>query len=419
MKISFFNRCYWPDSEATGQLLAELAEFLTEKQHEVNVVVGQPNFVDQHESGSVLNESHRNGVRIHRLAHSQIPKHKKFGRIRSLVSFTLAVRSFLKRNANELVAQSVAPSRRSDAPRGDSIWVCETDPFLLPLVVGPAARSSNVRLIYYLQDIYPDVAVALGVARNSIPIRLLRQRLQWEYERAERIIVLDEDMRTRLARWGLRPERIDIVPNWVDCSLVQPNKIDNSLRKKWEVSAESLLVMHSGNMGMTQRLEVLIRSFQSPDVPENARLFLVGNGAKRPELEIEAKGQKNITFLGYQPKELLGESLSAADLHVVSMDANITGCLAPSKLYGIMASATAVLAVVPRNNAVWKLIRENQLGWCVEPGDSEGIVNAVRSANDIGREGLRAMGERGREFAMKNYDRQVCCELFERKILGR
>ena len=398
--VTFFNRSYWPDSEATGQLLTELAEHLASKNHSVRVVVGLPNHSHIHDAGHEEEITTRNGVEIHRLAHSRIPKHTKIGRLRNLISFTMAVRKWLKND------------QRSGSAAGD-VWVCETDPFFLPLVVGPAARRRGVKLVYYLQDIYPDVVVALNVASESLVTRTLRNRLKREYERSDQIIVLDEDMKARFVGWGLNPNKIAIVPNWMDCNLVQPNKTDNELRQTWGVDDQELVVMHSGNMGMTQRLEVLVDSFASPDIPADTRLFLVGNGSKRHVLESHAAGLLNVTFHDYQPKERLGESLSAADVHVVSMDARIIGCLAPSKLYGILASATPLLAIVPKNNAVWQFVIENQLGWCVEPGDVAGVIKAIQNAKQLGRDKLREMGARGRAIALDRFDRTICCTQFE------
>ncbi|XZE34027.1 glycosyltransferase family 4 protein [Pirellulaceae bacterium SH501] len=417
MTITFFNRCYWPDSEATGQLLTELCEFLASQNLTTRVVVGQPNFADKSETFVASGSQSRNRVEIVRLEHSQLPKGKRFGRIRNLVSFTLAVRSWLR-------SQKIAPPTINDSESHSvrDVWVCETDPFLLPLVVGPAARKANAKLIYYLQDIYPDVAVAVGVTRNHAGIKLLRNQLKKQYEQADAIIVLDEDMKDRLVGWGLPADKFHIVPNWMDCSKVTPIKTANAFRHANQLD-DSFVVMHSGNMGMTQRLDILVDAMKQPDVPNSVRLLLVGNGAKRESLEQQvaqsgALGSgldlaEQVRFFDYQPRESLAESLSAADLHVVSMDEAITGCLAPSKLYGILASGTPILAIVPKGNAVWRFVAEHQLGWCVEPGDQVGIARAIREAAEAPRERLLAMGAAGRDIAEKLFDKNVCCRQFQ------
>ena len=451
-KLVFINRCYWPDSEATGQLLTELCEFLAPR-WDVSAVVGQPNWETEKEAFVRSGLQERNGVKIHRLLHSTRPKGERFARVRNLISFTLAVRRWGKKTGLGDRESGIG----SLAERHNTI-VCETDPFLLPLVVGPLARRTKARVIYYLQDIYPDVAVAVGVAKNHFFIRMLRSRLKQEYMRADAIVVLDEDMRDRLVDWGVPADRLKIVPNWMDCSVVKPIKSNNPFRIEHGVE-DRFVVMHSGNMGMTQRLDVLVDAMKLLDrldvVAAERRLgasgfevenmgqpaasacgsgekqplasalrsgrritlMIVGNGAKREALAVQAQGVANIRFLDYQPRESLSESLSAADLHVVSMDQAITGCLAPSKLYGILASGTAVLAIVPKGNAVWRLVEQEKIGWNVEPGDTAGIAQAIRNAESLDRSQLQAMGNRGRVLAETLFDKRICCEAFER-VLG-
>lgn len=404
LSIVFLNRCYWPDSEATGQLLTELCEFLAPR-WDVSAVVGQPNWDTEKEGFVRSGTQERNGVQIHRLLHSKLPKGQRFARIRNLISFTLAVRKWGKQ-----FAQQVRSKQFASTP----MLVCETDPFLLPLVVGPLARKTKSRVVYYLQDIYPDVAVAVGVAKNNFFIRTLRARLKREYLKADAIVVLDEDMKDRLVGWGLPAEQMKIVPNWMDCSVVKPIKTNNPFRVEHRVD-DRFVVMHSGNMGMTQRLDVLVDAMKL--MPESsATLMLVGNGAKRASLEERASGLANVKFLDYQSREKLSESLSAADLHVVSMDQAITGCLAPSKLYGILASGTPVLAIVPKENAVWRLVDQEKLGWTVEPGDTVGIAKAIQEAASLDRDELREIGQRGRVLAERLFDKRICCEAFESVI---
>ena len=404
-RIFFFNRCYWPDNQATGQLLTELCEFLAPR-WDVSVVVGQPNWVATTDTFVQTGVQTRNDVDIYRLNHHRSMKGRTLSRIRNFASFTMAVRRWGKTIGTDLLRdQAGSPTLRPTI-------VCETDPFLLPLVVGPMAKRLNARMIYYLQDIYPDVALALEFTRNSLPVRILKSRLRQAYMQADRIIVLDEDMRDRLGGWGIPIERIRIVPNWMDCSKVKPIKQNNGFRIEHDFNGK-FVVMHSGNMGMTQRLDNLVTAMKMPIVPDHSMLSLLGQGSKRSSLEAFAHGQSNVRFMDYQPKEYLATSLSAADLHVVSMDNSITGCMAPSKLYGILASGTPVLAIVPKGNAVWRLVERERLGWTVEPNDCEGIARAIVAASKYDPQALVEMGKRGRALAIKLYDKQICCEAFE------
>lgn len=396
-QVLFMNRCYWPDAEATGQLLSQLCEYLTER-WSVSVVVGQPNFhigsSDYARSGTDL----RKGVRIERLRHLKVNKGRRRYRLLNLASFTWATWRWTRRMAT-----------RPD------VVVCETDPFFLPLVAAPLARRSGARLVVYLQDIYPDIAVALGVVADGLLARRLRGLLLRAYLQADRIVVLSEDMRDRLVDWGLPSNNIQVVPNWIDCDSIRPRKTDNAFRIEHGLD-DRFVVMHSGNMGLTQQLDVLIDAAGRPEIPESFCLAMIGNGAKRPDLAKQAarsSAAERIRFFDYQPRAALATSLSAADLHVVSMDGRITGCLAPSKLYGILASGTPVLAIVPPGSEVWRFVESERIGWTAEPGNTTQIAERIRAAAGTDPSELAAMGQRARQLATEKYDRAICCAAFE------
>jgi colanic acid biosynthesis glycosyl transferase WcaI len=405
--ILFLNRSYWPDSEATGQLLTELCQYLAPR-WDVHVAAGKPNSNPTNERVAPNGASRHHGVTIHRLPHTQFQKRNRWGRLTNLATFTYSVHRWMRRQA----------------PNVD-LLVSETDPFFLPIVAAQWKRRTNKKWIAYLQDIYPDIAEALQQVRNRTIIEQVRKRLRRAYQLADQIIVLSEDMKQRLEGWGIESNRMHIVPNWVDVEAIRPMKQENAFRtsQRWD---ERFVVMHSGNMGLSQQLATLIDATEESSFPSTAIVALVGGGAQRPMLErkIAALDSRPMTgstasrstartiVLDYQPKSMLAESLSAADLHVISMDQNITGCLAPSKLYGILASGTPILAIVPPETEVARLVAKHQLGYVVAPGNPKAIADAIAQAYQA-RDALQAMGQRGRDLAIANYDRIRCCDQFE------
>ena len=312
-RVAFLNRSFWPDVEATGQLLEELTEHLAER-WDVTVVTGQPNRNPGNHEFVKRGVQVRDGVTIDRLGHTQFSKSSKVGRLTNLLSFTNQVRRWGNRNA---------------ANRSPDVIVSETDPFFLPIVSAKIARRQGCRFVAYLQDIYPDIAVALDVVGEGIISRQIRARLLAAYRQADRIVVLDEDMRDRLIGWGLPADKFSIVPNWMDTQKVCPVKSDNAFRRNHGLE-NRFVVMHSGNMGMSQRLERLIDATCDPNWPQKAVVALVGDGARKQFLVDYAahKNAEHVRFFDYQPRDELSQSLSAADLHVVTMDERIKGCLA-------------------------------------------------------------------------------------------
>ncbi len=404
-RVVFLNRCYWPDTEATGQLLEDLCGHLSES-YDVHVVCGQPNSpkagVQFLERGIQV----RDGISIHRVRHTRFAKRVPAGRIINLLSFSKAASRYL-----------------SKTDLNADILVTETDPFLLPIVASKHAKRSGAKLISYLQDIYPDVAEAIGKASDGFITRQIRRRLRSAYQASQRVIVLGSCMKERLASkpWKIDANKIEIIPNWADTESIRPvDVIENPFRTR-EGLRNRFVVMHSGNMGLTQRLDVLVRAATSNRWPPNAVLMLVGDGAAKPSLQQQVESldgqvdfdlKDRIRFLPYQPREQLAESLSAGDVHIVSMHQSITGCLCPSKLYGILAAGRGVIAVANPDTDLAQTVSQNELGWVCQPGSHEEIAECVKQAC-LSPEGCAEMGQRARQIAESTFDRKVVTGRFK------
>lgn len=398
-RILFLNRSYWPDAEATGQLLTELCEDLCQD-FEVSVLCGQPNQnPGQHEFVESGDEQHQ-GVHISRVKNSKFPKRSLLGKLINFLSFLW-----------------YAFWRVRKLPKPDVV-VCETDPFLLPFLAVWIRFRKRCKLVFYLQDIYPDVAIAVGKARNGIFIRLLRRMLRSCYRRADCIVVLSEDMKQTISNWGtLDSVPIKIIPNWIDTTKIVPVKQDNTWRQEHGFDAENLfLIMYSGNLGLSQDLSIVIDAAKKlQDLPELQFVF-VGEGASRDALIKQSEGLRNVTFLPYQPRERLAESLSAADLHLLPIRKEALDCLMPSKLYGILASGTAVLSIAPESSELARIIVEEQVGRNLPQFKADPIEQVLRNLSED-RSSLEAAGVRGRKLAETRYDRKVSVGVFKNLLV--
>ena len=401
-KVVFLNRSYWPDSEATGQLLAELCEDLCPSL-DVTVIAGQPNDVPLGVQFQRSGTEVRQGVHIRRVRHTRFPKRFLPGRLVNYLSFL----------AGAMWAAFWA--RRPD------IVVVETDPPLLCLIGWYLQRVRGAKLVCYLQDIHPDIGIALGRFRDRWPLRVLRRLLFHVYRGADRVIVLSRDMRERVAQSGVDPQKIACIPNWVDTAKVRPVKENNPFRGRNGINGQ-FVVMYSGNLGLCQRLEDIVAAANCLRDRSDILFLLVGGGSLRQQLEDQALklGLPNIRFLPYRPKSELASSLSAADVHLVPLDERIASCLMPSKLYGALASATPLIAVAPEECELAELTLEHGVGVLAPPAQPEALAEVIEKLADRTWD-LAEMGLRARRLAETEYDRKRITARFEdllREVLG-
>jgi glycosyltransferase involved in cell wall biosynthesis len=397
MRLLFLNRSYHPDVEATGQLLTELCSDLA-RRHDVEVIAGRPNFVEAGGAALVQRDRHL-GVDVTRVRNVRFTKKSLLGRALGLVSYLV------------LALGAALLARRPD------VIVVETDPPLLGLLGAVLKRWHRCCLVFYLQDLYPEVGLALGKLRPGVVTRLLHWATQVGLRAADRVVVLGHDMREKVLARGVPAEKIDVVPNWADTDLVRPTAGPNPLRAEWGLG-DSFVVMYSGNLGLSQNLDPLLAAAANlRGTPVS--FVLVGEGAAKAGLQARAAamGLDNVRFLPYQPKEQLGVSLGAADVHFIPLRRGLAGCIVPSKLYGVLAAGVPYIAAVDAESETAHVTRQFEAGLVIEPDAAPALTSTISWC--LGhRPALAEMGRRGRRAAEEWFSRPACVGRFAGVISG-
>ncbi len=395
-RVLFVNRSYWPDTEATGQLLTELAEDLAATgEFDVHILCGQPNHVSIAGADLDADAAEHNGVKIHRASHLQFAKRSTVGKLLNLLSFTLAAWKMSGR-----------------LPKPD-IVVTETDPFFLGFLGRRIQKKQGSRFVAYLQDIYPDIAVACGKARDGWLIRQLRKRLFGAYAAADRVVVLSRDMRERCVQNGVATERLETIPNWSDVSSLYPVKSNNAFRREHGLEGK-FVVMYSGNMGVPHLLEPLLDAAARLASDAEIVFYFVGGGVQKGPLEAKARerGLANVRFLSYQPKASLSQSLGAADVQVVSVKPGVISCLMPSKVYGVLAAGCAVLAIAPPGSELGEMIVQSRFGKVCDPASPALVDELVAAIHEIRGQEDPSLPERGYRYVVENASRRRSVDRF-------
>jgi glycosyltransferase involved in cell wall biosynthesis len=382
-RLLVLNQYYWPGIEATAQLLTELCEALAEDA-EVKVVTG---VLHGHE-GEPHHVFH-NGVEIVRVASTSFERSK------------LGARA-----ANYLTYLTTALLRGLRGPRPDVV-LCMTDPPIVADIALLVARRYGAPLVVISQDVFPEIAVQLRRLQNPVATRLLRGLVSLYLRRADRIVAIGDTMRRRLEAKGAPPERVRVIPNWIDSGRLAPRGKENDWARKKGLQ-DKFVVMHSGNVGHAQDLDSLVRAATFLRDLDDLVVFIIGTGARHAELVTLAQLLEvdQVHFLYYQAREVLPESLSAADLHVVGLAPGLAGYVVPSRLYGILAVARPVIVAADPESETAQVVERVGCGIVVPPGRPELLARAIRDAHD-GKYDLQAMGERGREWVQREADRSV------------
>ena len=383
LRLLVLNQYYWPGVEATAHLLTELCEALADD-YEIRVLTGVLHGHEEQPQRSV-----RNGVEI--------------VRVRS----TAFERSRLGlRGLNYVTYLGSALAAALGGPRPDLV-LCMTDPPMVGDVGLAVARRFGVPLLVISEDVFPEIATKLRRLESPVLVGVLRRLVRLYLERADRVVAIGDTMRQRLEAKGAPGERMRVIPNWIDTGEITPQPHENAWKQERRLAGK-FLVMHSGNVGHAQDLDVLVRAATFLRDLDTLRIVIVGFGARHAEILSLAHRLETtqVQFLPYQPREVLPLSLGAADVHFVGLAKGLSGYVVPSRLYGIMAAARPVIVSADADSETAVVVARVGCGVVLPPGRPDLVARTIRDAHD-GKLDLEEMGRLGREYVTAEADRSV------------
>jgi glycosyltransferase involved in cell wall biosynthesis len=258
-----------------------------------------------------------------------------------------------------------------------------TDPPFTPIALWLLSQIGRFDYELILTDLYPDGLVGIERLADSSPLtRIWRALNRRSYSDARRITVIGRDMVTRLHRqYGIDPAKVTYIPHWgtpevdgMQATSQRPLLEQLGLQDKF-------VVQYSGNMGLWHDMDALVRAaYELRDDP-GIHLLFIGTGRRRHAAQQLCRelGLTNITWLDFLPPEQLADGLSSCDAALISFRKGLEGVAVPSKLYGILASGRPIIAQVPPESEVAYTVREEDCGLVVEPGDVDGLADAIRT----------------------------------------
>jgi glycosyltransferase involved in cell wall biosynthesis len=356
MRVVFVNRYFHPDHSATSQMASDLAFHLARRGWEVAAITSRQRYDD---ARADLRSGIEQGVRIERVWSTRFGRAGLIGRAFDYASFYLSAFFAIRRE------------------RGATI-VAMTDPPLLSVVAALASRD----VVNWIQDLFPEVAQALGI---RVP-RVVRRIRDWSLRKARANVVLGELMARRV------PKAI-VIPNWADASL-------ESRARSSEFS-----VGYSGNLGRAHDVETIAAAIRLLPV---VKFVFTGGGAKLSVLR-----DLPVEIRPYVPREQLAESLSSVNVHLVSLLPRLEGLIVPSKFYGVLAVGRPVIFLGARDGELGRIIEESRCGLVAETVDQ--LTDAIRELKENPEE-AEAMGSRGRALYLARFAPEHAFAAWERVL---
>lgn len=365
-EVLLLCQLFYPELVSTGQTLTELAEQLAACGVDVEVLCGPPTVVSTPSHLPRL-MFHR-GIRINRVWGTRLPKLTLFGRIINQVTFACSAFVYLLRH-------------RPMKP----ILVLTNPPFLAAFCALLRLLRIGAPYIFLIFDVYPDTAVHLGVLKPHGFVAWLWDRVNgFVFRHASAIVVIGRCMHevitSKAARLGHTLNgKLHTIHVWSDDRTIAAARGKaNPLIDRFGVRGK-FVVEYSGNMGRFHDMESIMEAAELLKDNNDIVFLFVGEGHKKRWMMDFAKERhlSNCQFRTYVPREELGLLLSLADVGLVSLVEGQEGLSVPSKTFGMMAAGVPIIAVLSDRSEIARIIREEQCGTVVGPGESRSLADAI------------------------------------------
>lgn len=392
-KFLLISQVFYPDQVSTANLFTSLCSLLAEENTEVEVWSAHPSYTELSRQPKRL---YYKGINIFYLPSTNFKKSSLTGRFFNILTFMISASLKL------FFSKEKTP-----------VWVHTTPPFL-GILLSSICSLKRRKFIYILLDIFPEGLIRLKkVSGRNIFVRLWQRLFIKTLQKSERIIVIGRDTKQYVIEICQDCQgRIEYIPHWQDDNLIFPIDFDKNKFVIEKGLEEKFIVQYSGNIGIWNEVKTMGRAVKKNI--ENIFYIFVGEGIRKAELlnEFTVENQKNVLLMPFQNNNNFNNILTASHVHLVTLKEGLEGMAVPCKIYGIMAAGRPVIALVPDNSEIAFIVKEENCGLVVNPGDTDGLIGAISYLRD-NEELRRQMGQNGRKAFEKKYTTRIAAESYK------
>jgi glycosyltransferase involved in cell wall biosynthesis len=360
LSILLVNQYYAPADAPTAALLADVGAALAAEGNDVRAIASRRGYRDA--SVRYPRREQIDGVHVRRIGGTGFTQQRRWGRLINYFAFFASA------------GKQLLITRRAD------VVVCLSTPPLLAAIVQTITKLRGARFIYWVMDVHPELAFRLGhLEKTSITGRILEWSGRRTLERSDVVIALGNDMAKRIEPYSNGSTRV--VPNWADGNRITPRPIENHpLRAEWGWDGK-FVIAYSGNIGLVHEFDTIIEAAAKLEGDDRYLFCFIGGGPRENEVhtEVERRGLSNVEFRPWVPDDQFPDSLTAPDVHLVTLREDLAGLSVPSKTYSILAAGRPIAFVGPHDSDIAELMSSADCGIHVPNGDAVGLTDALRA----------------------------------------
>ena len=390
MKILIISDSYPPEVRSSAHLMKDLAEGLSERNHEVFVVTSLPSRVEV--KPGIAKENGVNVIRVPVISHHNV--------------------NFIQKGISQMMLPYVffRQVKKHIKDGLDAVWV-HSPPLPLAKTAELVKKKYGAKYFLNLHDFFPQNAVDLGILKNPFLIKMFERMERRAYESADSIVTPSESHKNyMIEKRDVPAEKIRVVSHWIDIEPFDEAEKTGKFRKQYGLDGKFIFVF-GGVIGPSQGLDMFIRIAEKLKKHEDIAFLFVGEGSEKKRLMGLARSLKtnNVFFKPFVPEKDYPRLLKDADVGILSLTSENTTPAVPAKLMGYMAAGMPVLAFLHKESDGLRMVEDAKCG-LTTISDDEDKMTSVAEKIYLEKDKLSEYGKNGREYVLKNFTKDVCLE---------
>lgn len=387
------SELFYPDEVSTAQILTDIALKKIENK-QVSVICGPAGYEESYNTQSKKLDVR---IKIYRIGLPNLNKNKISQRILRLVILTL-----------KMSWQIIIKVKKEDD------LLLTTNPTFLIIAVALIKKIKKFNLEILVHDVFPENLVPAGlIEKKSFKYKILSKFYNYSYQKADRLIVLGEDMKElMLKKTAPKQARIDIIPNWADNDISHID--DFNISEYVGINLKNKIVFgFAGNLGRVQGVLEFVDLFAKVR-NQNIVLILIGDGALRADLQKKIKNEnlKNIYYLGAKPRSEQNLFLNACDIGLITLVKGMKGLGVPSKAYNLMAAGKPLFYIGDNNSEIDAYIKKYRCGWSFSWEKELDILYFLKNILSVDLQEVLEKGANSKMAVEQNYTKENVLNLF-------
>jgi glycosyltransferase involved in cell wall biosynthesis len=403
MHILLIHQAFTALNEPGGTRHVELARYLAERGHHLTIIASQVSYLTGKTSSQEKLSSP--GQETDTALEDSVKNNENDidNRVTIIRAFTYPAlhRSFVHRLFSFFSFMASSFIAGLKVRQVDLVWGT-SPPIFQGFTAWMLARLKQAPYLFEVRDLWPAFAIAIGVLRSPLLIRLSTWLERFLYRKADLVLVNSPGFIDHVQAGGAR--QVELLPNGADPRMFDPQADGATFRQSYNLTGK-FIALYAGAHGISNDLEVVLQAAAMLQDHSQVAVVLLGDGKDKPALLAQAAemGLDNLHFIPPLPKAEMSKALAAADACIAILKPiPLYATVYPNKVFDYMAAGRPVLLAI--DGPIRQVVEEAGAGIFVPPGDPVALADAIRRLADD-PEWARRMGMCGRQCVENHFDR--------------